>query len=256
MSLSVTVLGCAGTFAGPDQACSGYLVRSDGATVVVDLGSGTLANLQRHVAVADLDAVVLSHEHPDHWLDLPILRNAMRYVLGLEGLPVYGTAGVLAEAADLIGEVDPTFALATVTAGAEVEVGDLRFRFDRTDHPVETLAVRADADGGSLLYSADTGPGWDPTGFGDGVDLFLCEGTYTPDQEGEVHLSARQAGELAGRLGAGRLVVTHVAPSLSEEEQCRAAAEAFGGPVEPARTNVTYTAGDAFPGAIGTGEAR
>ncbi|MBN2622032.1 MAG: MBL fold metallo-hydrolase, partial [Acidimicrobiales bacterium] len=83
--LTVTVLGSSGTYAGPGEACSGYLVRSPGATVVVDLGSGTLANLQHHVELGAVDAVVLTHEHPDHWLDLPLLRNALRYVLGIEG---------------------------------------------------------------------------------------------------------------------------------------------------------------------------
>ena len=242
MSLSVTVLGCAGTYPGPDEACSGYLLRTDTTTVVVDLGSGTLANLQRHVALADVDALVITHEHPDHWLDLPILRNAMRYMLGLEGLPVYGTAATLAEAERLIGEVAPTLVFATITAGATVTVGDLTLGFDRTDHPVETLAVRAEGGGRSVLYSADTGPGWDPAGFGDGVDLFVCESTFTPEQEGEIHLSARQAGALAARLGVGRLVVTHVAPALDEVDQCRAAADAFGGPVDAAIPNATFAA--------------
>ena len=102
---SVTVLGCAGTFPGPGEACSGYLVRSPDAVTVLDLGPGTLANLQRHVAVGEVDAVVLTHEHPDHWLDLPILRNAMKHVLGLSGLAVYGPVGVRAKAEALGGQV-------------------------------------------------------------------------------------------------------------------------------------------------------
>lgn len=242
MSLSVTVLGCSGTYPGPGEACSGYLLRTDTTTVVVDLGPGTLANLQRHVDLARVDALVLTHEHPDHWLDLPVLRNAMRYMLGLSGLPVYGTRGVLAAASGLIGEVAPTFDFTTVTAGATVTVGDLTLAFSPTDHPVETLAVRARGGGRSLLYSADTGPGWDPSGFGDGVDLFVCEATMTPDDEGDgaVHLSARQAGALAAKLGAGRLVVTHVAPQLADQDQVTAASEAFPGPVDAAETNATY----------------
>ena len=242
MSLSVTVLGSSGTFAGPDEACSGYLLRSPTTTVVVDLGAGTLANLQRHVALTDVDAVVLTHEHPDHWLDLPILRNALRYLLHVEGLAVHGTAGVLAAARTLIGEVAPTFVLYPIAAGDTLTVGDITFGFSRTDHPVETLAVRADSDGRSFLYSADTGPGWDPSGFGDGVDLFVCEATFRPDEEGGVHLSARQAGQIARKLGAGRLVVTHVSPLLEDEPQLLAAADAYGGPVELARTGLTFRA--------------
>ena len=81
--LNLTVLGCSGTFPGEGGACSGYLVRSPEASLVVDLGAGTLAALQRHLAIGDVDAVVLSHVHPDHWLDLPLLRNAMRYAAAL-----------------------------------------------------------------------------------------------------------------------------------------------------------------------------
>lgn len=241
--LTVTVLGYSGTYAGPGGACSGYLVRSPGATVVVDLGSGTFANLQRHVEPSAVDAVVLSHEHPDHWLDLPLLRNAFRYVLGLSDLPVYGTAGTLALAETVIGDIEPTLRWHTVTAASRVEVGDLRLRFDRTDHPVETLAVRVDGAGRSLVYSADTGPAWDGAGVGGGVDTFLCEASFLPEEEGRhQHLSARQAAALAGRIGARRLVLTHIPPVTDPARQQALAAAAFAGPVELAVTGRTFAA--------------
>ena len=123
---TLTVLGCSGTYPQPGGACSGYLVRSGPTAVVVDLGSGTLANLQRHVAIADVDALVLTHEHPDHWLDLPLLRNAMRYVLDLADLPVYGTAGTARQAAELIREMAPTLRWTVVDESSDVTVGDIR----------------------------------------------------------------------------------------------------------------------------------
>jgi ribonuclease BN (tRNA processing enzyme) len=241
VSLSVTVLGCSGSFAGPGEACSGYLVRSPGATVVVDLGSGTLANLQSHVEVADLDALVLTHSHPDHWVDVPILRNAMRYLLGVEGLPAYGTAATR-QALDVVsGDLDPTLRWTTIDETATVTVGDQRLRFSRTDHSVETLAVRLDAGGRSLLYTADTGPDWVADAVGEGVDLLVSEASLPRSQEGAVqHLSGRQAGQLAARLGVGRLVITHVSPGVDDEEQVRDAAAAFSGPVDLARTGATF----------------
>jgi ribonuclease BN (tRNA processing enzyme) len=243
MTLSVTVLGCSGSYAGPGEACSGYLVRSPGATVVVDLGSGTLANLQAHVPVGDVDALVLTHSHPDHWSDLPILRNAMRYILGLSGLPVFGTARTFDAALAVSGELEPTLRWTTVDGTSTVTVGDQRIRFSPTDHPVETLAVRVDAGGRSLLYTADTGPEWDPGPVGDGVDLLLAEATLPISHEGTVqHLSGRQAGALARTLGAGRLVVTHVSPGLDDEHQRRDAEAAFAGPVDVASTGATFAA--------------
>lgn len=239
--LAVTVLGCSGSYAGPGGACSGYLVRSPGATVVVDLGSGTLANLQRHVAVAEVDALVLTHEHPDHWLDLPVLRNAMRYLLDLGDLPVYGTAGTRRLAQTLISELEPTLVWQTIHGDSVVDVGDLALRFSTTDHPVETLAVRVDGGGRSLLFSADTGPAWDPGAIGDGIDSFLCEASFAPlDEDRHQHLSARQAAGLARSIGARRLVLTHVPPGVDPAEQRRLAAEAFDGPIEVAETGATF----------------
>ncbi|MFI5045314.1 MAG: MBL fold metallo-hydrolase, partial [Acidimicrobiales bacterium] len=95
MSLRVTILGSSGTYAGPRQACSGYLLRSGRTTVLLDAGPGTLANLQEHVALDELDAIVVSHAHPDHWLEVPVMRNALRYVIEVEGIDLFSTSETL-----------------------------------------------------------------------------------------------------------------------------------------------------------------
>lgn len=243
--LSITVLGCSGTYAAVDGACSGYLVRGRGTTVWVDTGPGTLANVQRHTTFADIDAVVVSHCHPDHWTELPVLRNVFKYVVHRAGVPVHGTAETLAmaEAATHDG-LAPTFDWHLIEDHATADIGALRFSFSRTDHPVETLAVRIEdtTTGEAIAYSSDTGPGWSVSAFGADVDLFVCEATLTTDEEGLApHISAREAGAMAAAAGVRRLVLTHHWPGGDVEAQ-RAAAEAtFGRPVELATINERFT---------------
>lgn len=242
--LAVTVIGCAGTFSGPDNACSGYLVRGGGTTILLDAGPGTLASLQHHVRPTELDAVFVSHSHPDHWGDVPVMRNALHYVLGHGGVPLYSTAETLgyveAVFPDGIGEA---FRPDLITDGSEISVGPLRIRCSRTSHPPETLGMRVDFEGRSVAYSADTGPAWSLGELGRGIDLGFCEASWL-EADGfdvdDLHMSAEQTGRLARSDGVARLVVTHVPPTGSVDLAVTEASEAYGSPVEAARIHLTY----------------
>jgi ribonuclease BN (tRNA processing enzyme) len=234
----LTVLGCSGSYAGPGEACSGYLVDDGTTRVWLDAGSGTLANLQRHVALADVDAVVLSHEHPDHWSDVEGWNNVLRFVLDRTGFPVYAPAGLCDRTYQ---DTAAQMAWHDVTDGDGVTVGTMTFTFSRTDHGPETLAMRVDGGGRSLGYSADTGPGWPLATLGPDLDLALCEATMPSDKEGQLqHLSARQAGSSAKEAGAGRLVLTHLWPTLDPDRSRAEGSEAFGAPVEVAAVGTRY----------------
>lgn len=244
--LTITVLGSAGTFGHPGNACSGYLVRTPTTTVWLDCGPGTLSVLQEHVAVTDLDAVVVSHEHPDHWLELPVLRNAARYALGVEHLPVYGTAGTRALFEHVTGgKVDP-LSWTDITDRSTATIGDLAFSFSATDHPVETLAVRLTSKGRTFAYSADTGPNWSFTALdpaGEGFDLAFCEATLEEDDAGAVqHLSGSQAGAMAHAAGVRRLALTHLYEDTGPARvEYASMPDAFNGPVEIALPGHVFT---------------
>lgn len=236
--MSLTVLGCCGSYPGPGGACSGYLVRSDDTTLWVDAGSGTMANLQRHVGLHEVDAVILSHEHPDHWSDLEGFRVACAYVIERTGVPVYAPAGHLRL---LYKDFKMVFDWHEVDDGADAVIGDMRVLFSRTDHGPLTLAMRIDGGGKALGYTADTGTKWSWSAMGDGLDLVLSEATFTQQYEGvSQHLSGRQAGASAKEAGVGRLLLTHFWPTLDRADIEGEAVDAFGGPVEIATENKEY----------------
>jgi ribonuclease BN (tRNA processing enzyme) len=247
--LSVTVLGCSGTYAGAGGACSGYLLRSATTSIWLDCGPGSLGNLQRHVPLVALDAVVVTHAHPDHWLELPVVLNALRYGLdaGEMGLPLLWTART-AELFEAVGShPEPTFCPQIIDETTTATIGDIDLRFSRTDHPVETLAVRADCGGRSIVYSADTGNEWSLASLGADLDLpielALVEATLDEEQRNVVqHLTARQAGEQAAKAGVASLVLTHLAPGSDTTARVAEAEAVFDGPIEVAEIDRTFTA--------------
>lgn len=243
--MKLTVLGASGTYGSPGEACSGYLVQAAGVTVLLDAGAGTLAELQRHIDIRDLDAVLVSHSHPDHWVELPIMRNALRYVLGSEGLPLYTTAETHSMLEMVSGaRVEPTFVPHVLTDSAEIHIGGVRARFSRTDHPPETLAMEIHDGSHSLVYSSDTGPGWSVGEFGAGHDLVVCEATLRDGHVDTtlgppVHMTAAEAGATAAAAGARRLMITHLLPGADVAGAVAEAEGTYGAHVDVARSGVT-----------------
>lgn len=246
--MRLTVVGCSGSLPGPESAASCYLVEADGFRVLLDLGSGALGPLQRHVGLADLDAVLFSHLHADHCLDLCGLYVAYAYgpVRPQRRLPVFGPAGTaarMARAYDLPEAPGMTeqFDFRAYPASA-FQLGPLRVSTARMDHPVETYGLRLEHDDRSLVYSGDTGPTDALVELAAGADLLLCEAAFLDDAANppHLHVSGRQAGEHATRAGAQALVLTHVPPWYDPRLALAEAHGAYDGPVQEARPGAVF----------------
>jgi ribonuclease BN (tRNA processing enzyme) len=238
-AFTLTVLGCDGSWPGPCGAGSGYLVRIGETVLVVDVGPGTFAVLQTLLDPDEVDAVIVTHHHADHWTDLFAMDTQARFGRRRSPIPVYAPAQV-AELADA-GRT-PMLDWRTVSGGSRAGVGEASCAFHQTAHAGETLAVRIDGAGRTLGYSADSGPAWSLGELGTGLDLALCEATYTAEFEGTAdHLSGRQAGATAKDAAAKRLVITHRRPTIDAGAVAKEAEAAFGGPVEQAVIGKEFT---------------
>ncbi len=207
----------------------------------MDAGPGTFANLQRFTDPLALSAIVLTHEHNDHFSDIDGFITAARWVyeFARDPVPVYAAPGVRAHLTQDIGGILDWH---EVGDGDGADVGDLRLAFRRTDHPPVTLATRVGGPSGALGYSADTGPEWSFSTLGPDLDLALCEATYTSECKGPpVHMSAAEAGANVRRAGARRLVVTHRWSTVDARDVVAEASEAFGGHVEQAAVGRGYS---------------
>ena len=228
--MELTVLGCSGSYGAPaGGACSGYLVRAGDANIWMDCGNGTFAGLHEHIDPGDLSAVVITHGHADHCVDIYGLHVMYRYGLERHGLPVYTPEGLEKVLEELVGSFGETFDWRVVGDGDHAQIGEAALRFSRTDHPPPTMAVEIAHDDKRLVYTADTGPEWSVDAFGPGADLVLSEATYMHDDiKVPIHLSARQAGELAREAKARRLMITHLWPTLDPVASVTEASEAYG----------------------------
>jgi ribonuclease BN (tRNA processing enzyme) len=238
--MDVVVLGAHGTWPAAGGATSGLLLRHDGFSVWMDAGTGTLANLQRHIGLFDVDAMVISHSHPDHVTDL------YAYFFARMFSPEHPPKIPLLVAPKVMDRVNPLltddqadlrlaecFDVLEVQPGDEHRLGPFRMGTAPMRHTVPTIGMRMEADGAAVAYSADTGPTDELVELSRGADLLIAEASYQ-ERGGDlppIHLTAKQGGEAATAAGAGRLMLTHIRPYLDRARSREEASTGFDGEV-------------------------
>jgi ribonuclease BN (tRNA processing enzyme) len=243
--MRVTVIGCSGSFPGPDSPASCYLLEAEGFRLVLDFGNGALGVLQRYAELFAIDAICVSHLHIDHCVDLGSYWVARQYVAGGPKPPiaVHGPPGTAERVAGFGGEgleqVRARFACEDLAPGT-IEIGPFRITAEHMNHPVETFGFRVEHAGRRLAYSADTGESDALVRLAQDADLLLCEASFLdgPGYRPNLHLTARQAAEHAARAGVGRLVLTHLVPWNDKERSLAEASEVYRGPLSLATSGL------------------
>lgn len=233
--MRITVLGYQSPYPGPNGATPGYLVETQSASILLDCGSGVLAQLGNYLPIHQLDALLLSHYHHDHVADVGVLQyGIMVHQLFSQRpkdkpLPIYAPAQPIANAQELPYKQATTFH--PIDEKTQMNIGDMQISFLRTDHGDgdPCFAMRLEASGKVLVYGADSGPNTKWHGFADGADLFICEGTYldhNKPRESKGHLSVREAAQVAEELACRSLLITHLYAEYQVEE-VKSQAEAY-----------------------------
>jgi ribonuclease BN (tRNA processing enzyme) len=249
--VDLRVLGKSPAWPDAGGACSGYLVSADGTCLLLDCGCGVFGKLRAVIDYAAVDAVVISHLHADHILDLVPYASGLRY--GPRRDPprprLIAPPGArdafrrLCAAGGMQDEhIELAFALEEYDPDGAIEIGGVRVRFQPVPHFLSSNAVEIVGDGSRITYSGDSAPSEDLCTFAAGTDLLLIEATVPePERDGpRGHLTPAEAGDHGRRAGARRLVLTHLTDELDAEWARGAAEKAFGGPVEVAREGAVY----------------
>lgn len=254
-SFRMTVVGCSGSYPGPDSPASCYLVQAEqgGRTwsLVVDLGNGALGALQRYVDPLEVDAVLLSHLHADHCVDMTSYYVLRKYhPAGTQPMiPVWGPSGTakrLAKAYDLPTNPGMREEFEFHQYDAPFAVGPFEIEAFAVDHPVEAygmrIAVDTDAGRRTLAYSGDTGPTHSLLDIAADADLFLCEASFRhgDDNPPSLHLTGTECGETAAKSKVKRLVLTHVPPWHEPQGMLDEAVAVYDGPTGLAAQGAIY----------------
>lgn len=236
MDMKFTVIGYWGGYPKADEASTGYLLEHNGFKLAIDYGSGVLSKMQKVLKPEELDAVILSHYHPDHTADIGVLQHA-RLIQGFLGsksecLPIYGHLEDEYEFSKL------TYKHITKGIGYQplqtLTIGPFDVQFLQTDHPVPCYAMRIEADGKSLVYTGDTSYKEQLVSFSEDADLLVCECNFYGSQDGKNagHMTSFDAGTLANNANVKKLLLTHL-PHYGELEQLKKeASEFYSGPIE------------------------
>jgi ribonuclease BN (tRNA processing enzyme) len=255
-ALQLTIVGCSGSYPGPDSPASCYLVEAVGSDgeggdrtwrILLDLGNGALGALQRYADPLSIDAVLLSHLHADHCIDMTSYYVLRKYHPSGQQPPIpvwgpKGTARRLARAYDLPRKPGMQEEFEFHRLGKPFTVGPFRISAAEVDHPVPAYAFRIEVAGTVLAYTGDTGPTGSLLDVAARADLLLAEASFreSDDNPESLHLTGFQAGELAAKAGAKRLVLTHIPPWHASDGMLAEARTSYDGPVELAAAGAVY----------------
>lgn len=238
------MLGTSAAHPTVERACSGYLIREGETSILLDMGSGITRNLMRWMDPLSLNAIVVSHLHQDHFIDIyPLYYYLAFHDQKYLPIDVYAPEG----ARDFILQIlppgsassfDATYSFKPLRHRGFFEVGNIRCQSIEVRHVLKSFGLRVSSNRSVVSYSSDTGFDENLYEIASESDVFICESTTRQEREGLLHLTPAQAGMIASKAGARKLVLTHIWPDFDRFEFQQMAAAQYDGPIVLAEDNM------------------
>ncbi|MGF7186483.1 ribonuclease BN (tRNA processing enzyme) [Desulfitispora alkaliphila] len=234
--MQLHICGCWAPYPAVSGACSAYLIEIEEKKILLDCGHGSFSKMQEKIEFRQLDLAVISHFHPDHYMDLPCLRHAIAGAIRLgkrkDKLPtiipdspkdVVSTVERMDDGLEITHKVSPE--------GIETDLGSVKLEMRKLNHPMPSYGIALTSNNKKIVYSGDTGESQELVLLAQGSDLLICEASLL-ERDGEYgkktgHLTAKGAARIAKAAGVKRLVITHLWPEYDLNELLQEAKELF-----------------------------
>jgi len=238
--LELVIIGSSGTYPKPGGACNCYLVRTQNNKILIDIGPGSLSKLFKWQDPGELDAIFISHMHPDHFTDIFPLRYYLQFSAKKNGLPikVFAPSGSREKIISLSSDsniegFDSVFDWREISDKESIRFDEIEVKTDEVPHLPPTFAITILKGGRKIFYTSDTAYDERLIEMAAGASIFLCEASLTRDvSSGVAHLNGLQAGKLAAAADVSKLILTHLWPHFDSQEILRDASEEFNGIIE------------------------
>lgn len=242
-----SVLGCYSPFAPYKGACNGYLLENNNIKIMIDIGNGSFSNLQNFIDYRELDALIITHFHGDHYSDFEMLRKAfsLAFESGERESPLIVFAPGEDPNFEKLKAYSKFLALIPIEESLEKDqrFGDMVLRFFKTDHTIPCYGVKAKKGDKKISYTSDTA-------FSESVamevrnsDYLFAEASLLEKDKNRTvygHMTAKETGKLGEISGAKKLVLTHLNPDYNLNLLKREAELTFEGKAETAVMMKTY----------------
>jgi ribonuclease BN (tRNA processing enzyme) len=230
--MEIIVLGSNGPYPSKNGACAAYLIRENGKNIVIDMGPGVLASLQNYIKPWEIDLLILTHLHYDHFSDIFSLKYSLDIAkfFGERTTPLKVYLPEVPEKERNLISFESVIETNNLSEATKLNIDNLSFEFFRTNHPIPCYGIVLRKGQDKVCFSSDTADFSQLEDYNKGAKLFFCEAVYYQEdvEKGYPnHMSSMEAAFRAKNGIVDKLLLTHIHPEVDKERLLKEAKDIF-----------------------------